>query len=77
MQRGREAKKADARRTRAARVEAWRAWNKRSAQRYLRHRQGELSAEKLREQNRRDPMPLLPSDNDFKIVDGRMEDDNE
>jgi hypothetical protein len=49
-------------------VAAWRAWNKRSAARHAR------GGNNLQAGERADPMPPLPSDHAFRLVDGRISD---
>lgn len=72
LQKGKAAKAAERAKTRNQRVAAWRAWNRRDADRYYKFRTGDINREEWRRLCRDDPEPESPSDDDFKIVDGRM-----
>jgi hypothetical protein len=77
LQEGREAKAEQRRLSRVARVAAWRAWLARDASRFAARRQEELTYEQWRAACREDPEPERPSDKDFKVVDGREQEEED
>jgi hypothetical protein len=56
------------------RVATWRAWCKRDAEHWRRLQFGEIGREQYRAECFLNPEPTRPSDQDFKLVDGRISD---